>query len=333
MGITIIFLTGMSSEENVVKALAEGGDDYIRKPFSANELSARLTAHITRLQRQNRNSTWIGTKRFSLGMTVESKTDKYVLDYRLAQGGMGVIFAGHRVSDQMPVAIKTLNASTINHCSDIQRFMREIELARCLDHPNLVQSLDVIKTSDYVCYIMELVDGKPVDELMINGFLSVADSLEIIKQVAQGLEYLHSKNLVHRDIKPANIIVAKDNRVVLVDLGLVKFSHQNSQLTTQGIIIGTPDYLSPEQVREQEIDIRSDIYSLGITWYYVMSGLLPFEASSTNELMVARLYHEPKPLNIEKSVWLVLQKMLAREPQDRHQNPTKLLEELNNIQL
>ena len=162
-----------------------------------------------------------------------------------------------------------------------KRFLREIELSIHLKHENLVQSLDFIKTPNYVCYVMEFIDGKPIDELMLRGFISIKTSINIIKQVTKGLEYLHSQGLVHRDIKPANILVTNNDRVVLVDLGLVKKSRQNSQLTTQGIIIGTPDYLSPEQVREKEVTICSDIYSLGVTWYYMISGLLPFEANST----------------------------------------------------
>ena len=119
--------------------------------------------------------------------------------------------------------------------------------------------------------------------------------------------------------------------MVLVDLGLVKKSRQNSQLTTQGIIIGTPDYLSPEQVREKEVTICSDLYSLGVTWYYMISGLLPFEANSTTELMVARLYYDPKPLNIDSKVWAVIKKMLEKDPENRYATPTELLQDLNNL--
>ncbi|BBM84863.1 protein kinase domain-containing protein [Candidatus Uabimicrobium amorphum] len=331
LGVTIVFLTGMSSEEHVIKALDEGGDDYIKKPFSANELSARLTAHIKRLERQSQKPKWADGNNFTIGSTLRSQQDEYILDSRLAQGGMGVIFAGHRKSDNMRVAIKTLNADNIKHCSDIQRFLREIELSIQLNHENLVQSLDFIKTPNYVCYVMEYIDGKPIDELMLTGFISIKTSINIVRQVAQGLEYLHSQGLVHRDIKPANILVTSNDRVVLVDLGLVKKSRQNSQLTTQGIIIGTPDYLSPEQVREKEVTICSDIYSLGVTWYYMISGLLPFEATSTNELMVARLYYDPKPLNIDGRVWAVIKKMLEKDIENRYATPTELLRDLNAL--
>ena len=331
LAVTIIFLTGMSSEEHVIKALEEGGDDYIKKPFSANELSARLTAHIKRLERQNHKPKWADSKSFKVGSTLKSLQDEYILNRRLAQGGMGVIFEGYRKSDNLLVAIKTLNAATINHCSDIQRFLREIELSISLNHDNLVKSLDFIKTPDYVCYVMEYINGKPIDELMANGFISIQESINIIKEVTKGLEYLHGKGLVHRDIKPANILVTTNGRVVLVDLGLVKKSRQDSQLTTQGIIIGTPDYLSPEQVREQEVTICSDIYSLGVTWYYMISGLLPFEANSTNELMVARLYYDPKPLNIDSNVWAIINKMLQKDIENRYATPTELLQDLNSL--
>lgn len=330
LGVTIVFLTGMSSEEHVIKALEEGGDDYIKKPFSANELSARLTAHIKRLDRQSQKPKWADNS-FAIGSVLKSQQDEYTLDSRLAQGGMGIIFSGYRKSDNMRVAIKTLNSDNINHCSDIQRFLREIELSIHLKHENLVQSLDFIKTPSYVCYVMEFIDGKPIDELMLKGFIPTQTSISIIKQVAKGLEYLHSQGLVHRDIKPANILVTNNDRVVLVDLGLVKKSRQNSQLTTQGIIIGTPDYLSPEQVREQEVTICSDIYSLGVTWYYMISGLLPFEANSTNELMVARLYYDPKPLNIDSKVWAIIKKMLEKDIENRYATPTELLQDLNNL--
>lgn len=179
---------------------------------------------------------------------------------------------------------------------------------------------------------MEYIDGKTIDELMINGFISIKNSVNIITEVSKGLEYLHSQGLVHRDIKPANILATNDNRVVLVDLGLVKKSRQNSQLTTQGIIIGTPDYLSPEQVREKEVTIASDIYSLGVTWYYMISGLLPFEANSTNELMVARLYYDPKPLNIDKNIWFIINKMLERDIENRYATPTELLQDLYKLE-
>ncbi|NUM34770.1 MAG: protein kinase [Candidatus Brocadiae bacterium] len=340
VSIPIIFITGMSSEEDLLQGFQEGADDYIRKPFSIPEFNARVNAQIARIKRQTLRITKLGDRQFKPGHLIEGESgEKYQIISRLSSGGMGVIFKGCRTSDNMAVVIKTLNSSFLDNYKDIQRFLREADSTISLKHPNIAEGIEVVRNTDYCFFVMKYVEGDSLAAILDKQqYISQRLALSVVKQIAQGLCHFHIYSLVHRDIKPGNILVDKNQHAVLVDMGLTKAANSQPDLTTEGVILGTPYYLSPEQALGELLDIRSDIYSLGATFYHAVTGMVPFRGSSTIAIINARFLNapeSPKDLvpEISESISNVINKMMSRYPRDRYQNPYELLKALEEIQL
>lgn len=337
--IPVIFLTGMNKEEDLIQGFQEGADDYIKKPFSLPEFKARVKAQLERLKRQTRTITQLGDKQFKIGSEIEGEKDNYIISSRLSSGGMGVIFRGSRLSDKLEVVIKTLNSSFVDNYKDIQRFLREANITISSSHPNVAQGIEIVRTAEHCFYVMRYVQGESLDiKLEKEKYIHIKDCLNIIKQITTGLQHLHSLSLIHRDIKPGNILVDSNNTAILVDMGLTKTANSQPDLTTEGVILGTPYYLSPEQAMGEILDIRSDIYSLGATFYHCATGNVPFRGSSTLAIINARFLGEPiSPKEtipeIPDEVSHIISKMMARNPKNRYQTPTDLLQALERIHI
>ncbi len=183
---------------------------------------------------------------------------------------------------------------------------------------------------------MKYVEGDSLASILEERqFIPAQEALHIVRQIAEGLEVFYENNLVHRDIKPGNILV-HNNRAVLVDMGLTKPANSEPDLTTEGVILGTPYYLSPEQALGEPLDIRSDIYSLGATFYHAVTGLVPFRGSSTIAIINARFIQDPDaPIHLAPEltpeVSALIQKMMARYPRERYQNPKETIEAIDAI--
>ncbi len=335
--IPIIFLSGCGGVDDIVKGIEGGANDYIRKPFEINELLARIKMQLS--WRPAFDAKRWGNGQFRPGTVIEGDIgEQYKIESLLATGGMGVIFLGHRVSDNTKVVIKTLNSSFLNDYKDIQRFLQEANITISLKHPNIAQGLEVVRKPDYCFFVMKFVEGNSLATLLEkNGRISQDFALHIIQQIAAGISHLNSYGLVHRDIKPGNILVDESNNAVLVDLGLAKDSKQ-PDLTTEGVILGTPYYLSPEQAMGQNLDIRSDIYSLGATFYHAITGMVPFQGSTTIAIINARFLRDPvQPQDlvteISPQISAIINKMLAHKIEDRFQSPEELLDVLTKVDL
>ncbi|HPY74646.1 MAG: protein kinase [Planctomycetes bacterium] len=337
VSIPIIFLTGEDSETDLLQGFQEGADDYIRKPFSLPEFIARVTSQLTRIKRQSTRITKMGECQFKPGTQIEGESgEKYQILFRMTSGGMGVIFRGFRLSDYLQVVIKTLNSSFLENYKDIQRFLREANATINLKHPNIAEGLEVVRSPDYCFFVMKYVEGDSLASILEERqFIPAQEALHIVRQIAEGLEVFYENNLVHRDIKPGNILV-HNNRAVLVDMGLTKPANSEPDLTTEGVILGTPYYLSPEQALGEPLDIRSDIYSLGATFYHAVTGLVPFRGSSTIAIINARFIQDPDaPIHLAPEltpeVSALIQKMMARYPRERYQNPKETIEAIDAI--
>ncbi len=340
VSIPIIFITGMSSEEDLIQGFQEGADDYIRKPFNIPEFNARVNAQIARIKRQTLRITKLGDRQFKPGHLIEGENgEKYQIISRLSSGGMGVIFKGCRMSDNLAVVIKTLNSSFLDNYKDIQRFLREADSTISLKHPNIAEGIEVVRNTDYCFFVMKYVEGDSLAVILDKQqYINQKLALHVVKQITYGLSHFHRYSLVHRDIKPGNILVDSNHHAVLVDMGLTKTANSQPDLTTEGVILGTPYYLSPEQALGELLDIRSDIYSLGATFYHAVTGMVPFRGSSTIAIINARFLNapeSPKELvpEISESISAVIAKMMSRYPRDRYQNPTELLKALDQINL
>lgn len=340
VSIPIVFITGLSTEKDLLQGFERGADDYIRKPFNVPEFNARINAQLGRIKRQSAKITKLGDRQFKPGHIIEGDSgEKYQILSRLSSGGMGVIFRGFRLSDNLAVVIKTLNSSFLDNYKDIQRFLREADSTISLHHPNIAEGIEVVRNQDYCYFVMKFVEGESLAAILDQK--QVIDqklALHIVKQVAEGLCHFHLYSLVHRDIKPGNILVDNNRHAVLVDLGLTKAANTQPDLTTEGVILGTPYYLSPEQALGELLDIRSDIYSLGATFYHCVTGMVPFRGSSTIAIINARFLNTPESPQevsgeIAPQISAIINKMMSRYPKDRFQSPQELLQALRAVVL
>ena len=257
---------------------------------------------------------------------------------RLGRGSMGTVYKARQVSMDRVVALKVLPPALAKDKTFIERFFREARAVAKLNHPNIVQGIDVGSADKYYYFAMEYVEGETVQNLIVrDGPMPERKALEIILQVAHALHHAHRHGMVHRDIKPDNIIVTPASVAKLCDLGLAKTLSGDSSVTQTGLAVGTPHYISPEQARgDQDVDIRSDLYSLGATLYHMLLGRTPFSGSSAAVVMTKHLNEEladPRTIRPELSAGLaaLIHKMMAKDRTDRYQTPEAVISDINLV--
>ncbi|MBN1135157.1 MAG: protein kinase [Anaerolineae bacterium] len=264
---------------------------------------------------------------------IGSRLGKYEIRALVGRGGMGIVYEGWDPLLERKVAIKVLAPHLVWEQDFVERFLREARAAARIKHPNIVTIYDVGREGGWYYYVMEYLDGQSlVDMIRARGALSVHEVIAILHPLANALDSAHHSGLVHRDVKPANVIIDHNGRVTLTDFGIVRAA-QETRLTLSGSVVGTPVYMSPEQIKGLAVDARSDQYSLGIVAYELLSGLVPFKADSTLALMY-KVVHEPlTPIrnirpDLPPGVEQVLAKVLAREPGDRYSSATAFVDDL-----
>ncbi|MBI3271165.1 MAG: protein kinase [Planctomycetes bacterium] len=262
----------------------------------------------------------------------------------LGRGTMGIVYRAKQLSMDRDVAIKVLSPRFAQNQSFVARFKMEARASARLNHPHIVQGMDVGEENGQHYFIMEYVDGRRVgDILRRGGAMDERRSTQMVLQISRALEHAHRFGIVHRDIKPDNIILTHDvtlthdHTAKLCDLGLVRWSKEDSKVFQHEGRVGTPHYMSPEQVNsDDEIDTRSDIYSLGATFYHMVVGQVPFDGATVEEVLRA---HCEAPLvppgvrnpGISQKVEYVVIKMLARRKEDRYQTPKELVMDLGLV--
>jgi len=256
----------------------------------------------------------------------------YKITEKLGEGGMGEVYLAQDTKLKRQVAIKFLPEHLTKDKENVERFEREAEAAAALNHPNIVTIHDVIEEDGQICIVMEYVKGETLRELLTaNGQQPTANCIDIITQIAEGLFKAHKAGIVHRDIKPENIIIDQDARVKILDFGLAKLKGV-SKLTKESSTLGTIHYMAPEQLQGTEVDNRSDIWSLGVVLYEMLTGEVPFTGDYESAVHYAILNEEPKLLKDIKSKYFInIGKFLAKEPSSRFQSCKEVLIELENI--
>jgi serine/threonine protein kinase len=264
----------------------------------------------------------------------------------IGEGGMGQVFKAHHVSMDRLVAIKIISKEHVANPVLVSRFYREARAVAKLSHPNIVIAYDVNQIGDTHFFVMEFVDGVNFARLVEQtGPLPIAKACEYIRQAAAGLQHAHEKGLVHRDIKPSNLLVARPNPgrpplIKILDFGLARFDSENPQgtrLTKVGKVVGTVEYIAPEQAQSaRTADIRADVYSLGCSLFYLLTGSPPFPGEDPIQIIKAKLVADvPSVRTIRPDVPAVLEKvvarMTARNPADRYHTPGEVVKVLGQI--
>ncbi len=364
--IPIIFLSADSSLDNRMIANDLEADDFLTKPIEAEHLVLAIKNRVkrSRNERQLQEQLQMEHKKqdraeeririaeqeskslqqlyhsgdLQPGFVLEgSEGESYTVDNILGKGGMGVTYVATRKTDKEKVVLKTLLPKHINDTSILIRFIQEARTILNCNHPNLVKGFDIYQGKNFSYFVMEYVEGRSVEDVLKRqNWIYPDDALKIVMDIAQCLVYLERNGLVHRDIKPDNIIIDQKQVAKLVDFGIVKLTDKNYNLTTEGFMLGTPDYVSPEQIYGEQVDIRSDIYSLGVTFYRMVTGMPPFDGDSVMEILQKRLHEPPTaaylinavvPLAISN----VIDKMIQIELDKRPQTAGALVRELENL--
>ncbi|MBX3468953.1 MAG: protein kinase [Planctomycetes bacterium] len=274
-------------------------------------------------------------------VTVDSRNERRIAGFelleRLGSGAMGVVFKARHLGLNKTVALKLLNPDFAEDERYVARFLQEARVAAALNHPNIVQAYDVGQAGDVHYIAMECVDGKTVKELIERrGHLDEQAAVEIVLQVLDALKHAHSRSLIHRDIKPANIMITRDGQAKVLDLGLARRTDIESGLTGEGRAIGTPYFMAPEQALDKGADYRADIYSLGATFYNMVTGEKPYVAGTPVAVMNMHLKapipdaHQANP-KISEGLAKIIKKMLAKRPADRYQDHDALMRDLEAV--
>jgi serine/threonine protein kinase/Tol biopolymer transport system component len=267
---------------------------------------------------------------------IGSTVSHYRILDRLGGGGMGVVYKAVDLRLDRPVALKFLSSQRGAAEEHKRRFIREARAASALDHPNICAVYEIDETPDGALFIaMALCEGETLRDRLARGPLPVGDAVAIAEQVAAGLARAHSRGIVHRDVKPANVIVAPDGRVKLVDFGIAKLADQ-SRLTRAGSTVGTAGYMSPEQLHGEEPDPRTDVWSLGVVIYEMVTGHSPFEAESETEMVKAILRRAQRPMatlrpGVPPALERIVERALAKRLEDRTASMDAMSAELRSL--
>ena len=241
----------------------------------------------------------------------------YYIEQMLAKGGMALVYLARRRQTGIPVAVKILSKELAQNRRFCSRFIREARLMAAMNHPNIVPVVDVGKTIDGRYYIaMHYIEGQTVDEILHRaGSLDEEEVVLVGKQVASALAAAHKKAILHRDVKPGNILIDREGRAYLFDFGLALPLGERPE---EGVLFGTPEYMSPEQARGRDLSPKSDVYSLGATLYHMLYGRVLFEADTAEQIAAKQITEKPNfPEGPSPRLIKLLSRMLSKDPSKR----------------
>jgi serine/threonine-protein kinase len=270
---------------------------------------------------------------------------RYAVEGKLGEGGMSYVYLAREINSGSTVAIKVLSPKLASDRSSVERLRREAGLAMRLEHPNVCRILRLGESEDGLIYlVMPYLKGELLSDREVRGGpMDLATGIGILKEVCAGLHHAHELHIIHRDLKPENIMLVageggEREHAVVMDFGLAKERRADpaiQKLTATGIILGTPEFMSPEQIRGKPLDARSDIYALGIVAFEMFTGKLPFQGRNAQEMMIARLRGTATPIRqvrpeLPAHVEKALTKALATNPEDRFATTLEFAAALTN---
>ena len=263
------------------------------------------------------------------GAVREALKDEYELEKELGRGGMAIVFKARDKSLEREVAIKVLPFSLSFDAEFVERFQREARTSAKLEHPNIIPIYRVGKSGRVIFFVMKFLRGKPLSDVIeARGAIPVPEIKRILVEAARALGYAHKHGIVHRDIKPDNIMFDELGQAIVTDFGIAK-AQSGARLTGTGMSIGTPHYMSPEQARAQNLDGRSDIYSLGVVGYQCLTGHVPFDGEDSFSIGYKHIMEElptpPLETAEQRDLFAIIQKMMAKKVEDRFQTAEELV--------
>ena len=271
---------------------------------------------------------------------IGKKIGNYEVKSLLGEGGMGNVYLAVHTQLGRKVAIKSLHQQLVKNEGLRARFKQEANTMAHLQHNGIVSLFDFVEDENGLFLIMELVDGTPLDEYInnVSGPIPAERAIPIMQGILKAFAYAHEEGVVHRDIKPANILLTKNGKVKILDFGIAKMlSDAGNKLTKAGTQMGTVFYMSPEQVHGKEVDHRSDIYSLGVTFYQMLTGFSPYEGLTTEFEVYSKIVNEPLPLastlypNVTSKLDNVIFKATTKKQEDRYQSCQEFLEDISTL--
>jgi len=280
------------------------------------------------------------TDPLTLGLTGETLSGRYRIERQIGEGGMAYVYLARDLETDGEVAIKLLLPQLAGDPESVARLRREAVIAMRLDHPNVCPILRVGETPERPMYlVMPYLPGEPLALREIRqGPLPVEEGIPLLVQICQGLDHAHGLQILHRDLKPENVMLVPDRdaaggvRAVVMDFGFAKVLRDEpglNKLTRTGVTLGTPEFMSPEQVLAKPLDGRSDVYGLGVLAFEMFTGRVPFEGKTPQEMVLARLKQEPLRLRavrpeLPATLESVIERAMARDPADRFQSMAEL---------
>src|SRR5262245_19762617 len=260
---------------------------------------------------------------------------KYQIVGKIGQGAMGEVYKAHDPILNRDVAIKTMSAA-IGTDEDLRkRFHREAQSAARLNHPNIITVYDFGEEQGKIYMAMELLEGTDLKDLIGRHTpMTLERKLGLMEQICDGLAFAHAKEVVHRDLKPANLHIQPNGQIKIMDFGLAKLS--SSDMTRAGMIMGTPNYMSPEQVRGEKADTRSDVFALGAVFYELLANRKPFDADSLHAVLFQVMQSEPEPLlnlvpDLPPALAQVIERAMLKDPTQRFRDAREMRDALRPV--
>lgn len=318
--VPVLMLTTTDTEVGRGHGMSQAADDYVAKPFEADHLIERVEA-LLRGPSADPPRSPDGNALLPTG----SQVGPYRIEGLVAHGGMSTIYRANHTAIGRNVALKILSDEIAGDETNRERFATEWKVAAALRHPNILEVYDAGEADGRLYMAMEMVEGGDVGNLIDReGALAPERALLILEQAAGALDAAHSAGIIHRDVKPANLLLDGD-RVFLTDFGLTKVVGSSARLTAPGRMVGTASYLSPEQIRNEPVDYRADVYALGCVMFEALTATSPYEADSDFVLMYAHLSEAVPNVSARRpglppAVDAVVARTMAKPAGDRYES-------------
>jgi DNA-binding NarL/FixJ family response regulator/tRNA A-37 threonylcarbamoyl transferase component Bud32 len=316
----VIMLTAQGNEELAVRAIKGGAADYIPKQTMTHD---RLVSAVQGAL-DSRQPIAVVAAEPPVPTAELPPTQLSIAGYKLsrclAQGGAGTVYLGREERDGKDVVVKVMSQrlATGEESKEAQRLQREYELIRKVDSPRIVKLKELGVAAGHVYLVMEYFAHGSLRE-HIRGPLPRAEALDFVRQIATALEIIHRAGILHRDLKPANVMRRRDGTLALIDFGTAKSVGQSNDLTRTGTVVGTPHYMSPEQCAGQDLTPASDLYALGVMFYEMLTGALPYTAATPLAVLYKHQYAPLPQLPPEhKDLQPILETLLAKHPEERY---------------